>query len=149
MYRSYADKAYWERAWWQMHKDAASFSKQIEKAAAEQPPSSHLERITKLDEQCQQDIAGERKDQHISDVLQRTSSNRRAGVKRPARTDLQQLCTDTGGNLKDLPEARDHRDGWRERERERERERTSEISASITTPRYIYIYIYIYIYANV
>ena len=35
--------------------------------------------------------------------------------KRPARTYKQQLCADTGCNPEDLPEAKDDREGWRER----------------------------------
>ena len=38
-------------------------------------------------------------------------------VGRPARTYLQQLCTDTGCSLEDLLETMDDRDGERERVR--------------------------------
>ena len=75
------------------------------------------------------------KDGLISDVLLLTPSHGSASVGRSARTYLQQLCTDTGCSLEDLPEAIDNRDGWRacERERERERKRVREICASSTT----------------
>ena len=43
------------------------------------------------------------KGEHISDVLLWTPSCGWAGVSRPARTFLQQLCADTGCNLQDLP----------------------------------------------
>ena len=54
-------------------------------------------------------------DELISDVLRWTPLNRRAGVGRPARTYLQQLCTDRGCTLENLPGAMDDRDKWRER----------------------------------
>ena len=41
-----------------------------------------------------------------------TFSHRRTSVGRPTRTYVQQLCTDTGCSLEDLPEAMDDRDGW-------------------------------------
>ena len=39
-------------------------------------------------------------------------------VGRPTRTYQQQLCTDTGCSLEDLPEAMDDRDKWQEKVRE-------------------------------
>ena len=54
----------------------------------------------------------------MSDVLLWSSSLGRARVEQPARTYLRQLCTDTGCNLEDLPEAMDDRDGWLKRVRE-------------------------------
>ena len=47
-----------------------------------------------------------------------TPSHRHTSVGRPARTYLQQLCTDTGYSLEELSEAMDDRDGWQDRERE-------------------------------
>ena len=64
-------------------------------------------------------------DKLISDVLQETSSHRRASVGRLARTYLQQLCTDTGCSLEDLPNVIDDRDELRKR--------VSEIRACGTT----------------
>ena len=60
------------------------------------------------------------KDDLISDVLLWTPSHKHASVGRPARTYIQQLCTDTGCSSEDLPEAMDDRDGERRKERERE-----------------------------
>ena len=65
------------------------------------------------------------KDELISDVHLRTTSHGRASVWWPARTYLQQLRTDTGCSLEDLPAAMDDR-GRMQREREREREREKE-----------------------
>ena len=45
-----------------------------------------------------------------SDVPLRNLSHEWAGVWRPVRTYLQQLCTDTGCSLEDLPNAMDKRD---------------------------------------
>ena len=54
----------------------------------------------------------------ISDVLLWTPSHRRVRVGRPARTFLQQLCTDTGCCMEDLLRVIDYRDEWQERVRE-------------------------------
>ena len=51
------------------------------------------------------------KDELINDVFLWTPSQGRAGVGRPTRTFLQQLCTDTAYSLEDLWEAMDDRDG--------------------------------------
>ena len=45
-------------------------------------------------------------------------NHRRANVGHPARTYLQQLCTDTGCSLEDLPNAIDDREEWQRRVRE-------------------------------
>ena len=57
-------------------------------------------------------------DELISDILQWTPSHGRAKAGRPARTYIQQLCTDTGYSLEDLLGAMDDRDGGREKVRE-------------------------------
>ena len=57
------------------------------------------------------------KDELISDILW-TPSQGRAEVRRPARTYIQQLSTDTWYSLEDLQGAMEDRDGWRERVRE-------------------------------
>ena len=46
-----------------------------------------------------------------------TPAQRRAMAGRPARTCIQQLCTDAGFSLEDLPKAMDDREGCRERVR--------------------------------
>ena len=73
------------------------------------------------------------KDGLINDVLPWTLSHWRAS--RTIRIYQQQLCTDRGCSLEDLPEVMDDRDWWRERGRQRERERggVREIRASSTT----------------
>ena len=58
------------------------------------------------------------KDELISVILKWTPSHGQAKAGRPARSYIQQLCTDTGYSLEDLPGAVDDRDGWRERVRE-------------------------------
>ena len=58
------------------------------------------------------------RDDLISDVLLKTSSHGWAKAGRPARTYIQQLCANTECNPKDLPEAMDDREGWRERVRD-------------------------------
>ena len=54
----------------------------------------------------------------ISDVLLWTLSHGRGKVGRPAITYLQQLCTDRGCSLENLPGTMDNWDKWRERVRE-------------------------------
>ena len=57
------------------------------------------------------------RDELISDILLWTPSHGRAKAVRPARTYIQQLCTDTGCCLEDLPGVIDDREGWRKRVR--------------------------------
>ena len=49
-----------------------------------------------------------------SDVLLWTPTHGRENAGRPPRTYIQQLCTDTGCGLQDLPEAMDYREWWPE-----------------------------------
>ena len=50
------------------------------------------------------------RDELISDVLLWTPSHGQAKAGRPARTYIQQLCTDTGCILEDVPETMDDRE---------------------------------------
>ena len=50
------------------------------------------------------------KNELISDILLLIPSHERARVGRPARTYLQQLCTDTRCSMEDLPRVIDDRD---------------------------------------
>ena len=54
------------------------------------------------------------KDELISDILLWTPSHERAKAGRPARSYIQQLCTDTGFSPEDLPGAMDDRNRWRQ-----------------------------------
>ena len=54
-----------------------------------------------------------------------------ATICQPIRTYLQQLCSDTGCSLEDLPKVMNDRDEWWESERERERERESRKSVLV------------------
>ena len=58
------------------------------------------------------------RDELINDVLLWTLSHGWAKAGWPARTYIQQLCTDTGCSPEDLPEAMDDRERWRERVRD-------------------------------
>ena len=57
-------------------------------------------------------------DELIRDVLLWNPTYSRAKAGRPARTYIQQLCEDTGCSPKDLPEAMNDREKWRERVRD-------------------------------
>ena len=58
------------------------------------------------------------KDELINNVFLWTTSHGRGSVGRSSRTYLQQLFTDTGCSLENLPEAMDDRDEWQEKVRE-------------------------------
>ena len=64
----------------------------------------------------------------------------RAGIDRPAKIYIHQLCVDIGCILEDLPGAMENTEGWRERETERDRDRERENKGTSTWWRYIYIY---------
>ena len=55
------------------------------------------------------------RDERISDVLLWTPLHGRTKAGRLARTNIQQLCADTGCSPEDLPEAMNDRERWRER----------------------------------
>ena len=57
-------------------------------------------------------------DELIIDVLLWIPTYGRAKTGRPARTNMQQLCEDTGCSPEDLPEAMNDREKWRERVRD-------------------------------
>ena len=58
------------------------------------------------------------RDELISDVLLWTPPNGRTKTGRLARTNIQQLCEDTGCSPENLPEAMNDREEWRERVRD-------------------------------
>ena len=98
----------------------------------------HLPPITKTIQVRRTGHAGHcwrSRDELISDVLLWIPTYGRAKAGRPTRTYIQQLCEDTGCSPKDLSEALNDREKWRER--------VGDIRAGGTT--YIYIYIYIYL----
>ena len=80
----------------------------------------HLPPITKTIQVRQTRHVGlcwRNRDELINDILQWTPSHRWAKAGWPARTYIQQLCTDTGSRLEDLLEVMDDREGWQERVR--------------------------------
>ena len=81
----------------------------------------HLPAITKTIQVTRTRHAGHcsrSRDELISDVLLWTLTYGRAKAGRPARTNIQQLCEDTGYSPEDLPEAMNDREKWRERVRD-------------------------------
>ena len=58
------------------------------------------------------------RDELLSDVLLSTPSHGRAKAGWPARTNIQQICTDTVCSPEDLPEAMDYTERWRDRVRD-------------------------------
>ena len=78
----------------------------------------HLPPIKKTIQVRRPRRAGHCRDELISDVLLWTPTYGRAKAGQPARTYIQQLCEDTGCCPKNLPEAMNDREGWRERVRD-------------------------------
>ena len=77
----------------------------------------HLPHITKTIQVRRTRHAGHcwrSRDELISDVLLWTPKYEGAKAGRPAPTYIQQLCEDTGFSPKDLPEAMNDREKWRE-----------------------------------
>ena len=82
---------------------------------------SHLPPITKTIQARRTRHAGHcwrSRDELISDVLLCTPAYGQAKSGRPARTNIQQLCEDTGCSPEDLPEAMNDREKWREKVRD-------------------------------
>ena len=89
--------------------------------ATKQQLYSHLPPITKTIHVRWIRHAGHcwrRRDELISDILQWTLLHGRAKAGRPARTNIQQLCEDTGCSAGDLPVVMYDREGWWERVRD-------------------------------
>ena len=90
---------YREKAWLQLHKNAASST---EKSWQQHPTKQlydHLPLITKTIQVRQTRHAGHcwwSRDELISDILLWTPSHGRAKAGRPARTYIQQFCANTG-----------------------------------------------------
>ena len=75
----------------------------------------HLQPITKTIQVRQTRYTGHcwrSKDELISNILLWTPSHGQTKIGQPARTYIQQLCTDTGCRLEDLPGAMGDKDGW-------------------------------------
>ena len=77
-----------------------------------------LRKLSKLDEPGMRDTDGEVETNSLATYSYVPLSHGQAKAGRPARTYIQQLCTDTGCSLEDMPEAIDDRDGWWEKVRE-------------------------------
>ena len=78
----------------------------------------HLPPITKTIQARRTKHAGHcwrSKDELISDVLLWTPAYGQAKAGRPTRTNIQQLCEDTGCSPEDLPETMNDGEKWRER----------------------------------
>ena len=113
---------YGEKAWQQLHKNATSkLNKSRRQHPTKQQLYGHLPPITKTIQVRRTRHAGHcwrSRDELISNILLWTPLHGRAKAGWPARTYIQQLCTNTGCSLEDLPGAMDNRDGWWERVRE-------------------------------
>ena len=120
MHHMDADLSFGEKVWRQSHKNAASWTEQVlvatsHKVAALRTPISKTIHIRRTRHAR---YSRKSKGWLISGVLLWTPSQGRARVRWPASTYVQQLCTDRGCRLEDLPRAMDDRDEWRESIRE-------------------------------
>ena len=114
----------------------AILNKSLRQHRTKQQLYGHLPPITKTMQVRRTRHAGycwRSKDELISDMLLWTFSHGRAKAGRPVRTYIKQPCTDTGCNIKDVQEAMDDREEWRE-------------MMMIYIYIYIYMHMYIYIY---
>ena len=109
-----ANETYEEKAWWKLHKNAASNIEPVLEAA---PHKRLITKTIQVRRTRQARYCWWTRDEPISDVLLWTPSHRRARAGRPAWTCIQQLCVDTGCRPEDLPEAMYNRERWRERVR--------------------------------
>ena len=111
-----------EKAWRQLHKNAASNIEQVVEAAPlKQQLYDHLPSITKTIKVRRTRHVGHywrSRDKLISNILLWTPSHGRAKAWKPPRTYIQQLGAYTGYSLEDLLGVMDDKDGWRERVRE-------------------------------
>ena len=99
------------------NKNAMSYIEQIPEATSHE---SHLPPISKTIWIRWRKHAGHcwrSKDELISDVLLWTSSHRRTSVSQQIKTYQQNLCTNMGCSLEDLPRVMDDRNEWQERVR--------------------------------
>ena len=94
------------------------FNKSWKQHPTKQQLYGHLPPISKIRRTRHAGHCWRSKDELISNVLQWTPSHGRTGVRRPARTYLQQVRADTGRSLEDLPSAMDDKDEWWERIKE-------------------------------
>ena len=118
MHHMDTDKAYGEKAWWQLHKNTTSCIEQILEATSHKtasgwsPTTYHENHPNEMNQTCGTLVRS--KDKFISNVLPWTPSHRQAKIGWPASTYHQQFCTDTGFSLKDLPRVMDDRERVRE-----------------------------------
>ena len=99
----------------------AIFKKSRRQHPTKQQLYDHLAPITKTIQVWRTRHAGHcwrSRDKLTSDILLGTPSHGRAKAGWPARTYIQQLNTDTGCSLEDLPGAMDDNEGWRKWVRE-------------------------------
>ena len=150
MHHLVANKTSGEEAWRQLLKNVwALLNKSWNQHPTKHKIYGHLPPITKTIQVRRTWHAGHcwrSRDEPISDVLPWSPIYGRTKAGRPARTNIQQLCEDTGCSPEDLPETTNDREKWHEsvrdirargttwwyiyidwlREREREREREKE-----------------------
>ena len=97
-----------EKAWQQLHKNAASNIEQVmeatlHKAATVRPPTTHYKKTIQIRRTRHAGHCWRSRDELISDVLLWTSSYGLAKAGRPARTYIQQLCGDMGFSPEEMP----------------------------------------------
>ena len=110
-----------EKAWWQLHKNAASkFEHVLEatppKAAAVRPPTARHENYQRRT--IHAGHCWRSRDKLISNVLLWTPTHGQAKAEQPAWTYIQQLCEDMGYSPEDLPEAMNNKEELQERVRD-------------------------------
>ena len=114
-----ANQTYWEKAKWELHKNAICYFERIleaapHKTAAVQPLTSclanHSSKTKKHAGSCWRS-----KDKYISNILLRTPTHGHTGLGQAARIYLYQLCVESGWSLESLLGALNDRNEWRGR----------------------------------
>ena len=110
-----ADKAHREKARWELNKNAMNYIEQILEATSHKNLTP-IPKTIQIRQTRHARHSRRSKEELISDVLLRTPAHRCASVGQQTRTYIQQLCTDTGCSLEELPGTIGNWDEWRERE---------------------------------
>ena len=112
------NKTHWEKAWWELHKNALYCVEQIlektpHKTATVQPLASHLTNNSSKTSKTYWVLLEKQGQKLMNNVLWWTPAH--TSVSQPAKTYLPQLCADKRCSLENLPEVMEDRNEWCER----------------------------------
>ena len=99
-----ANKTYGEKFWQQLHKNAASNIEQVQEPTPHKAAVPPITKTIKFRRTRHARHCWRSGDELISDIPLWTPSHGRAKTRRPSRTFVQHVCTDTGCSFEDLSE---------------------------------------------